>query len=148
MRNLQRNLEPVFYKLYLGEEEILDQYGNSTGLYLPKYSDIKSTMMCVSPNKGSTEVYQFGTLLDYDRTMTTADTECEIDEDDILWIGDIDTDGPYNAIVKMKAKWKNSVQYAIKHVTISEYEKKQKLVQQAKEMKQRVVSSKRVGNNA
>lgn len=104
--------------------------------------------MCVSPNKGSTEVYQFGTLLDYDRTMTTADTKCEIDEDDILWIGDVDTDGPYNAIVKMKAKWKNSVQYAIKHVTISEYEKKQELVQQAKEMKQRAMSAKRAGSNA
>lgn len=137
MRNLRANLEPVFYKLYLGEEEILDQYDNSTGLYLPTYSKLKSTMLCVSPNKGSTEVYQFGTLLDYDKTMTTADTTCEIDEDDILWIDGADTDGPYNAIVKKKAKWKNSVQYAIKRVTVSEYQKQQEIIQKAKEAKRR-----------
>lgn len=138
MRNFKANLEPVFYKLYMGEEEILDEYQNSTGLYLPTYSEIKSTMMCVSPNKGSTEVYQFGTLLDYDRTMTTADTNCEIDEDDILWIDGADTDSPYNAIVKKKAQWKNSVQYAIKRVTISEYQQQQEIIRQAKEAKRRV----------
>ena len=37
MRNLQRNLQPVFYKLYEGEEELIDEWGNSTGEYAPKY---------------------------------------------------------------------------------------------------------------
>lgn len=127
------NCQPVFYKLYKGQEEILDEFGNSTGSYLPIYSDLKSAMLCVSPNKGSSEVEQFGSLEDYDRTATTADTSCEIDEDSVLWVDGADTDGPYNYIVKLRAVWKNSVQLAIKRVEVSEYEAEQKLFAEAKQ---------------
>lgn len=126
MRSLKINQQPVFYKLYVDQEEIIDQYGNPTGSFKPIYSELKSAMLCVSPNKGSSEVEQFGSLEDYDRTMTTADTLCEIDEDAVLWIDGADTDGPWNAIVKLKAPWKNSIQYAIKTVTVSQYEAQQK----------------------
>lgn len=125
MRDLHINRQPVFYKLYEGEEEIIDQYGNPTGSFIPVYSELKSAMLCVSPNKGSSEVEQFGSLEDYDRTMTTADTDCQIDEDAVLWIDGADTDGPWNAIVKLKAPWKNSIQYAIKTVTVSQYQAEQ-----------------------
>ena len=132
-RNLMINCQPVFYKRYEGQEEILDEYGNATGSYIPIYSDLKSAMLCVSPNKGNSEVEQFGSLEDYDRTATTADTTCEIDEDSVLWVDGADTDGPYTHIVKKKAIWKNSVQYAIKQVTVSEYEAEQKLFAEAKQ---------------
>lgn len=132
MRGLRINQQPVFYKLYEGEKEIIDMYGNPTGSYIPVYSDLKSAMLCVSPNKGSSEVEQFGSLEDYDRTMTTADTECQIDEDAVLWIDGADTDGPWNAIVKLKAPWKNSIQYAIKTVTVSQYEAQQAAYQAAR----------------
>lgn len=131
MRSLLRNQQPVFYKLYKGQEEILDGFGNPTGSYLPIYSNLKSAMLCVSPNKGSSEVEQFGSLEDYDRTATTADTSCEIDEDSVLWVDGADTDGPYNYIVKLRAVWKNSVQLAIKRVEVSEYEAEQKLFAEA-----------------
>ena len=127
-----RNQQPVFYKLYEGQEEIVDEYGNATGTYVPIYSDLKSAMLCVSPNKGNSEVEQFGSLEDYDRTATTADTSCEIDEDSVLWVDEADTDGPYNYIVKRKAPWKNSIQLAIKQVKVSEYEAEQKLFAEAK----------------
>lgn len=132
IRSLRINQQPVFYKLYEGEEEIIDMHGNPTGSYIPVYSDLKSAMLCVSPNKGSSEVEQFGSLEDYDRTMTTADTNCQIDEDAVLWIDRADTDGPWNAIVKLKAPWKNSIQYAIKTVTVSQYEAQQAAYQAAK----------------
>ena len=77
--------------------------------------------MCVSPNKGSTETEQFGTLLDYDRTMTTADERVLIDENAVLWVDGADTDGPWNYEVKKRAPWKNSVQFAIKQVTVTAY---------------------------
>lgn len=125
MRSLRINQQPVFYKLYKGEEEIIDMYGNPTGSFIPVYSELKSAMLCVSPNKGYTEVQQFGTTLDYDRTMTTADTNCQIDENSVLWIDGADTDGPWNAIVKRKAPWKNSIQYAIQKVTVSQYNAEQ-----------------------
>lgn len=119
MRNLLQNLQPVFFKLYEGEEEIIDEYGNSTGSYEPKYSGLKCTMLCVSPNKGSSEVNLFGSFEDYDRTATTADASCEIDENAILWVDGADTDGPHNFIVKLVGRWKNSVTYAIKKVKVS-----------------------------
>lgn len=127
MRSLLRNQQPVFFKLYEGEEEIIDEYGNPTGSYIPIYSKLKSAMLCVSPNAGSSDVQQFGSLEDYDRTMTTADTTCPIDENSVLWVDGADTDGPYNYIVKRRAPWKNSIQFAIKQVKVSEYEAEQKL---------------------
>ena len=132
MRSLLRNQQPVFYKLYKGQEEIMDEWNNPTGSFLPIYSELKSAMLCVSPNKGSSEVEQFGSLEDYDRTATTADTSCEIDEDSVLWVDGADTDGPYNYIVKLRAVWKNSVQLAIKRVEVSEYEAEQKLFEEAR----------------
>lgn len=125
MRNLRRNLQKVYFKLYEGAQEIIDQYGNATGSYIPKYSELKSAMLCVSPNKGSSDVQQFGSLEDYDRTMTTAGTTCPIDEDAILWLDGADTNGPYNYIVKKRAPWKNSISFAIKRVTVSQYQAEQ-----------------------
>ena len=119
MRSLRINQQPVFYKLYEGEEFLKDPYGNDTGSPIPKYGPLKSAMLCVSPNKGTSETEQFGSFEDYDRTMTTADVHCEIDENAVLWIDDADTDGPWNAIVKLRAPWKNSISYAIQHVNVS-----------------------------
>lgn len=121
MLNLMANMQPVYYKLWEGQEEMLDEYGNPNGSYLPIYSELKTAMLCVSPNKGSAEVEQFGTFADYDRTMTTADTSCPIDENAVLWIDGADTGGAWNYIVKAKAKWKNSLQFAIKRVEVSMY---------------------------
>lgn len=133
------NTQPVFYKLYEGQEDIFDEYGNITGSVLPIYGELKSAMLCVSPNKGSSEVEQFGSNEDYDRTMTTADQNCPINEDSVLWI-DTDTDGPWNYIVKAVSRWKNSAQYAIKKVTISQYKAKQDEIAKAISLKNEIES--------
>ena len=78
MQDLRRNLSPVFYKMYTGQTEIIDEYGNHTGSWKPGYGELKAVKLSVSPNRGSAESEMFGTLDDYDRTMTTADTECEM----------------------------------------------------------------------
>ena len=120
MRSLRRNQQPVFYKLYEGDVEIIDQYGNPTGSFVPQYSELMSALLCVSPNKGNSEMQMFGTIEDYDRTMTTADTRIKIDENSILWLDGADTRGPYNAIVTRRAPWKNSVSFAIKTVKVTQ----------------------------
>lgn len=130
--NLMENLQPVFFKLYEGQEEIVDMWGNPTGSFIPQYSELKSTMLCVSPNKGNSEVEQFGSVEDYDRTATTADQKCPIDENAVLWVDGADTDGPWNYIVKEVGRWKNSTQYAIKKVTVSQYQAQQDEIEQAK----------------
>lgn len=119
MRSLRINQQPVFFKLYEGQEEITLPGGISTGQFVPKYSDLKSAMLCVSPNKGVSETEQFGSFEDYDRTMSTADTTCEIDENSVLWVDGADTDGPWNYIVTQRAPWKNSISYAIQRVDVT-----------------------------
>ena len=135
MRSLLRNQQPVFFKLYEGEEEIVDEYGNPTGSFLPVYSSLKSAMLCVSPNKGNSEVQQFGSLEDYDRTMTTADTKVAIGENAVLWVDGANPEGPYNYIVKRRAPWKNSIQFAIQQVKVSDYNDRQKRIRELEEMK-------------
>lgn len=147
MRNLRRNLQPVFFKKYLGQEEIIDMWGNSTGSYLPIYGELQSAMICVSPNKGSSEVDMFGTLADYDRTMTTADTACTIDENSVLWVDGADTRKPWNYIVKLRSPWKNSISYAIKRVEISDYNQLMKQRQEQEKFKENLRQGK-VQSNA
>lgn len=125
MRNLRRNTQTVYFKLYLGDQEIIDQYGNATGSYVPVYSDLMEADLVVSPNKGAAETEQFGSLLDYDRTMTTANTSVLIDENSVLWVDGADTEGPWNYEVKRRAPWKNSIQFAISQVNVSVYEEYQ-----------------------
>lgn len=120
MRDLRRNLSTVYFKLYEGQEEIVDEWGNPTGSPVNKYGPMQTARLCVGPNKGSSEAEMFGSLEDYDRPMTTADTSCLIDENSILWLDGQPIDGPHNYIVKKRAPWKNSVAYAVKRVTVSE----------------------------
>lgn len=119
MRDFRRNLSTVSFKLYEGQEELVDEYGNATGSFMPKYGSIQSALLCVSPNKGSSETDMFGSLEDYDRTMSTADVSCAIDENSILWLDGQPVSGPHNYIVKKRAPWKNSIAYAIKRVAVS-----------------------------
>lgn len=148
MRSLLRNQQPVFYKLQEGEEEIVDEYGNPTGSFIPIYSPLKSAMLCVSPNKGNSEVQQFGSLEDYDRTMTTANTNVDIDENSVLWVDGADTEGPYNYIVKRRAPWKNSIQFAIQQVKVSEYNSQQKKIRELEDMKAKFEAARAVKLNA
>lgn len=120
MRDLMRNTQMVYFKLYNGQEEIIDEGGNPTGSPRAIYGDLKSAYLCISPNKGDASIEPFGALTDYDRTMTTADTECPIAEDSILWIDGADTKGAYNYYVKKRAPWKNSIAFAIKEVKVRE----------------------------
>lgn len=119
MRDLRRNTYLVGYKLYEGQTEIIDEYGNATGSFIPQYSNLQTARLSVSPNKGTAESEMFGTLEEYDRTMVTSDTACPIDEKAVLWLDGADTSGPHNYIVQKRAPWKNSIAFAIKRVEVS-----------------------------
>lgn len=120
MRNLRRNLSTVYFKQFLRNEELKDEWGNHTGSPVPVYGELQSARLCVGPGKGTTSDDMFGSTLDYDRAMTTADTRCPIDENSILWLDGADTTKPHNYVVKKRAPWKNSIAYAVKAVTVSE----------------------------
>lgn len=117
MRDLAINQKTIFYSVY-GVGESTDKYGN------PKkgYGQIKSMKLCVSASKGEPSEDIFGNDLKYDRTMTTHNTSCDIDEFTRIWI-DAPTDGPHNYIVKSVSKSYSSIKYAIEKVDIT-YENK------------------------
>ena len=119
MLNLAQNQSEVFYRLYVGQAQGQDADGYYRGTPAVEYGELQSARLCVSAGQGSTGYYAFGTLEGYDRTMTTADISCPIDEQSILWLDGADTSGPHNYVVTRKAAWKNSVLYAVKQVTVS-----------------------------
>lgn len=116
MRNLERNTQTVYYKKYLGLQPTVDADGDATGELEPTYGELCSAKLCVSPDSGSIHAYQFGQHPAYGRTMTTADTNCDIDEGCVLWLDGADTDDTWNYRVSSKFVWKNSVQYTITRV--------------------------------
>lgn len=120
LRNLNRNTSLVYFKQYLGHEEIIDDWGNKTGSFNPIYGELMSARLCVSPNKGTSEAEMFGSLLEYDRAMTTADPHCLINENSILWIDGVSVEDEHNFVVVQAANWKNSTAYAIRKVTVSD----------------------------
>lgn len=119
MQSLRRNTSKVWYQVYQGQTEIIDEYGNKTGSFGDTYSELMFAEMMVSPNKGDATLEVFGTLLDYDRVISTADTSCPIDEQTVLWLDGASTEKPYTHVVRKRAPWKNSLVFAVKQVEVS-----------------------------
>lgn len=117
MRNLLRNCQKVYYSLYEGKEMNVDENGNKTGTYAPKYSEIYSCELSVSPAQGTSDIRDFGEFSDYDKTLSTTE-ELPIDELTRMWIDEVDTTKPHDYIVKKVAKGLNQYKYAIKKVKV------------------------------
>lgn len=113
MRNLHRNTTVVKWQNYTGKTEQLDKYGNKTGSFQSTYSDVKQARMYVSASTGNVSREAFGLFEDYDRVISTADTNVDIDELSVLYL-----DGSENAnyVVRRKAVWKNSVLLAVQRI--------------------------------
>ena len=118
MQNLRRNQSIVYYKNYVKNVEIIDEYGNVTGSYDKEYGDLKRISISVSGNIGTSEYQTFGRSLDYDRTLTTADMSCDIDENSILWLDGADTSKPHNYVVKKRSATINQIQFVVKQVNV------------------------------
>lgn len=119
MQSLRRNTSKVWYQVYQGQTEIIDEYSNKTGSFGDTYGELMFAEMMVSPNKGDATLEVFGTLLDYDRVISTADTSCPIDEQTVLWLDGASTEKPYTHVVRKRAPWKNSLVFAVKQVEVS-----------------------------
>lgn len=114
MRDLKRNQTKITYKNYKGKEAIFDKDGYETGSYKRVYSALKTTYISVSANKGNAEVQGFGTQLDYDRTLSTADMTCDINENSLVYI-----DGECYKVLK-RAQSLNQIQIALRKEDINE----------------------------
>lgn len=122
MRTLNRNKQPLYYALYKGKTEAVDDYGNKTGEYTTEYYTPVKVYMNISPARGNIVLEQFGINTQYTHILVTDDMNCPIDKDTILWIGKTpDTNGAvkHNFVVKQVARSLNSISYAISEVEVS-----------------------------
>lgn len=117
MRSLNRNKRQIHYALYMGDEPIIDEYGNETGENSPKYGEITALQCNVSSASGEEAVQAFGSFSNYTRVVCVADNNCPISEQTIVWFG-VTKDELYNYIVTRKADSKNGILYALQEVVV------------------------------
>lgn len=118
MRGLNRNKREIYYALYEGETQNVDENGFETGESTSKYGKAVALRCNVSSAMGEDVVQAFGNFTNYSRVVCVADTNCPIDEDSIIWFG-ISPEEPHNYIVTRKADSINGILYAIREVTVT-----------------------------
>ncbi len=119
MRSLEINKQPMWYALYTGKTEVIDEYGNHTGVFKLTYGQPVLYPVNMSQSRGTADVDMFGVEASYDRTFTTTDMDCPIKEDSIIWFEADPTTDPYNYVVYQVANSLNSITIAIRGVDVS-----------------------------
>ena len=118
MRAVRRDLKTIYYSLYLGETDEVDD-GLYTGDKIKSYGDPVEMKINLGVARGSTVIEMFGNDIPYDRTLITHDLDCPINENSLIWIDKTPTDGDFNYIVQKVAKGLNNITYAVRRVDIS-----------------------------
>ena len=126
MRCMVRNKSKFYYASYIGETEIIDEYGNKTGEYEVSYGNPTVNFGNVSAAQGEMQSRQFGESESYDKVIVLDDRNAEIDEHSILWVDtlphlneDGSTDTPHDYTVKKVARSINGVSIAIRKVRVN-----------------------------
>ena len=124
MRELERNKQNIYYALMNSVVEATDSSGYKTGELVKNYSAPTPFRINVSPARGNADREGFGIDCVYSKTMSTADKNCPIEEDTLLWIGIEPSTStvsyiPHNYYVVRKAESLNDIVYAIREVTLS-----------------------------
>lgn len=118
MRTLEINKQPMWYALLTGKSEVIDEYGNHTGVFELTYSEPVYYPVNMSESRNIVKHEAFGVTADYDRTFVTTDMSCPITEDSIIWFGADPTTEPHNYVVHRIANSLNSITIAIREVDL------------------------------
>lgn len=134
MRCMELNKQRFFYALYIGREELEDEYGNKSGEYKLLYDNPVEYFANISAARGETQSNQFGENIVYDKSIILDKGAVDLDEYSILWIDsepELDANGalvlnedgtvktPHDYIVKKVAMSLHSELLAISKVTVS-----------------------------
>lgn len=88
MKTLKRNQQILNYcRLLESETKVYDENGNWTGERVPIYSAPQEMYANISPASGVSATQIFGDLDQYDHVVVTDDTNCQMDESSVLFIG-------------------------------------------------------------
>lgn len=85
MRSLKKNKNTLYYALYNGKEEVVDENGDFTGEYIIGYSAPVVFYANISAGKGSAQADIFGVNVDFTRTISTTDLSLPITETSLVW---------------------------------------------------------------
>ena len=126
MRCMVRNKSKFYYASYVGETEIIDEYGNATGEYAISYTNPTKFYGNVSAAQGEIESRQFGENESYDKVIVLDDRNATINEHSILWVDTLpiineegSTDTPHDYVVKKVGRSLNGVSIAIHKVNVN-----------------------------
>ena len=86
MRNLDRNKQPLWYCLYEGKTEIVDDDGYGTGEFGVAYAKPVRAMGHVTAASGDAAVEQFGIGTKYDKVVQLQGTDWPIEESTVLFV--------------------------------------------------------------
>lgn len=119
MKLLKRNLQTIYYKLYEGITDIVDDEGYETGEKELTYSSVYSVKANVSEATGSVAHEQFGLVEDYDKVVVLEDVSLPITEETIFsldFTSENSEDMTFNYRVKRISKSLNVLSIALKKV--------------------------------
>ena len=125
MRGMVRNKSKFYYASYIGDTEVKDDFGHSTGEYNLVYENPIKMFGNVSAAQGEMQNRQFGESESYDKVIVLDDRNTPIDEYSILWVDtlphlneDGSTDTPHDYIVRKVARSLNGASIAISKVDV------------------------------
>lgn len=121
MRSQEINKRLIYYAQPLPPQPVLDENGYETGeMDYSATTEPKPCRINVTPAMGEIATRQFGNLEEYDKILITASTNLDIKEDTVLWVDNLDTDKPYDYIVKKVARGITTTSYAIRKVNLND----------------------------
>lgn len=122
MRCLNRNKVTFHYATYSERVPVIieDEYGNQidTGEYRVAYNTPQQAVGNISPARGVVATKMFGDSEEYDRVLVVDNPDTPIDEYSVLWVDTIDTEQPYDYIVRRVARSLNSAIIALAKVNV------------------------------
>ena len=129
MKCLVRNKQTLYYRLWEGVQETVDEDGNIVETNVPVYSDPVKIRANVSVAEGqrfveSTSAQMFGLAIDYDKVIVLDDVNCPIEESTVFYIdktpyADDGSITAYDYRVTRISKSLNSISIAVKKVDVS-----------------------------
>ena len=87
MRTTQRDKRTIWYALYEGVSEVVDDDGNYTGEYTVSYSTPTKTRMNISGGRGQAAIEAFGIDNPFTMSAVTDDLTTPFNTDTIFWFG-------------------------------------------------------------
>jgi len=119
VRTVQRNKRTIWYALYNGVTEVVDEDGNYTGEQEVSYGEPIQARMNVSGGRGQAEIELFGVDNPFTKTAVTDDLTTPFTTDTIWWFeADPETD-PHNYRCTGISRTINQVVIALAEISVS-----------------------------